>query len=66
MDGARKPSWRALSKQCSFGVRIQWFRVDGRSIRVVSLCRHATLLPTNGVCVEERLHDYSKDGCVVD
>ena len=28
-----KPLWRAVSKQCGFGVRIHWFRVDGRPIR---------------------------------
>ena len=54
MDGALKPSRTAVSKQCSFGVRIHWFREDGRSIRVISLSRHATLLPTNGVRVKER------------
>ena len=29
-----KALWRAVSKQCGFGVRIHWFRVDGRPIRV--------------------------------
>ena len=28
-----KPLWRAVSKQCDFGVLIHWFRVDGGRIR---------------------------------
>ena len=28
-----KPLWRAVSKQCGFGARVHWFRVDGRPIR---------------------------------
>ena len=29
-----KPLWRTVSKQCVFAVRIHWFRVEGRPIRV--------------------------------
>ena len=29
-----KHLWRAVSKQCDFGVRIHWFRVDGKPFRV--------------------------------
>ena len=29
-----KPLRRAVLKQCDFGVRIHWFRVDGRPFRV--------------------------------
>ena len=29
-----KPLWRAVSKQCGFGVWIHWFRVDGGPKRV--------------------------------
>ena len=29
-----KPLWRAVSKQCGFRVRIHWFRVNRRPIRV--------------------------------
>ena len=29
-----KPLWRTVSKQCGFAVRIHWFRVEGRPIRV--------------------------------
>ena len=26
--------WRTVSKQCGFAVRVHWFRVEGRPIRV--------------------------------
>ena len=29
-----KSLWRAISKICGFGVRIHWFRVDRRPIRI--------------------------------
>ena len=66
MDGALKPSWRAVSKQCSFGVRIHWFREDGRSIRVVSFKSSRNAPPYKRRLCEGALRDYSKDGCVVD
>ena len=33
-----KPLWRAVSKQCGFGVWIHWFRVDGGPKRVKKIC----------------------------
>ena len=32
----KTPLWRTVSKICSVGVRIHWFRVDGRPIRIKS------------------------------
>ena len=32
------PLWRAVSKLCSFDVRIHWFHVNGRPIRKKKLC----------------------------
>ena len=33
-----KSLWRAISKICGFGVRIHWFRVDRRPIRIKKVC----------------------------
>ena len=34
VNGALNPLWKAVSKQCGFGVRVHWFRENGRPIRV--------------------------------